>query len=53
MGSTDPTREVFARVSGAKYPSLLAFLSDGVGEGDMTRGVAGTCDCEAAMLVGM
>lgn len=49
IGSTELTRATFDRVSGPKYPSLL-FLSDGVGEGDITRGVAGTCDCEVAIV---
>lgn len=50
MGSTtELTRATLERVSGPKYPSL--FLSDGVGDGDITRGVAGTCDCEVAIVI--
>jgi hypothetical protein len=29
----------------------LLFLSDGVGDGEITRGVAGICDCEEAAML--
>ena len=43
MGAGDLLRCAFAaeRVTGAKYESCLSDASDGVGEGEMTRGVDG------------
>lgn len=35
-------RRAAERVTGAKYPSICSDASDGVGDGDITRGVAGT-----------
>lgn len=40
IASTELKRCVFDLVAGGKYPSFV-LLSDGVGEGDMTRGVLG------------
>ena len=37
------------RVMGPKYPSF-PLVSEGVGEGDMTRGVCGIAYCEEAMV---
>ena len=50
MGSTEFRRTLLGLESLLKYPSLPIF-SDGVGEGEITRGVAGSCDCEAAMCI--
>lgn len=41
IGSTELKRCVFDRVVGGKYPSF-PLVSEGVGEGDITRGVLGT-----------
>ena len=38
------------RVTGPKYPSFALPVSEGVGEGDITRGVLGTWYCRVATI---
>ena len=54
-GQTDPPQkpaQIYMKSSTYKYPSCDSFVSEGVGEGEMTLGSAGTADERRDMMKG-